>query len=270
MSMFYAWVVPAYSSGSPVDHTWVTTYDNRKHPYPNIAAVQKAGEANWYCWGSFHPKGGASGHPDGFIGGRNGNRAIADCLVLPNASSNTHAAARGTIFTYGLDGVCHQLANQVLYATKANGSPPMTVKAARGYSVSTFLYGTYGLQQAAWQSKLQTCAGVTPRTMMPTGAEDRVEHLPDDFEDHARQVLSDQPELLNKLLALRAEVSSFAAQKVPGFFPPNAALLNARNQHLLNQAAALLGPDKFRDIFGIEPGEGIDVVDPTIMGRSDE
>jgi len=270
MSTLYAWVVPAYSSGSPVDHTWVTTYDSRQHPYPDIAAVKKAGEANWYCWGSFHRKGGTPGNADGFIGSKAGDRGIADCLVLPNADSKTNAAARGTIFTYGIDGVCHQLANQVLYATKANGSPPMTVKAARGYAISTFLYGTYGLQHAAWQSKLLTCAGERPMTMMPSGVEERVEHLPDDFENHARQVLSDKPELLHKLLALRTEVNTFAAQKVPGFFPPDAALLNARNQHLLDQAAALLGPDEFRNVFGIEAGERIDIVDPTVMGQPNE
>lgn len=232
--------------------------------------MKKAGEANWYCWGSFHLKGGTPGNADGFIGSKAGDRAIADCLVLTNANSNTNAAARGTIFTYGIDGVCHQLANQVLYATKANASPPMTVKAARGYAISTFLYGTYGLQHAAWQSKLLTCAGERPMTKMPSGVEERVEHLPDDFENHARQVLSDKPELLHKLLALRTEVNTFAAQKVPGFFPPDAALLNARNQHLLDQAAALLGPDEFRNVFGIEAGERIDIVDPTVMGEPNE
>jgi len=265
MPTFYAWVVPAYSSGSPVDHTWVTSYDSRKHVYPDITAVKKAKEANWYCWGVFHPKGGVPDNASGFIGSRDGDREIADCLVLPNAESGSNQAARGTIFTYGIDGVCHQLANQVLYATKAAGSPPLTVKAARGYAISTFLYGTYGLQHTAWISKLHSCAGVKPMTRLPSATEERVEHLPDDFGERARTVLSGKPEALDRLLALRAEVNVFAAQKVPGIFPPGAALLNARNQHLLDQAAALLGPDDFREIFGIEPGERIDIVDPTIM-----
>ena len=265
MSDLYAWVVPAYSSGSPVDHTWVTTYDSRIHAYPDIAAVKKANEANWYCWGSFHPTGSVPGNPSGYIGSRRGARGIADCLVMPNADSSSNFAARGTIFTYGVDGVCHQLANQVLYATKTAGSAPLTVKKARGYAISTFLYGTYGLQHAAWKGKLYSFAGVKPMTRLPTAMEERMEPPPDDFADHAREVLSDKPELLDQLMALRAEINTFAAQKIPGFFPPDAALLNARNQHLLDQAAALLGPDDFRKIFGIEPGERIDVVDPTIM-----
>lgn len=270
MSTFFAWVVPAYSSGSPVDHTWVTSYDSRQHVYPDIAAVKGAKEAYWYCWGVFHPKGNIPGNTTGFIGSKDGDRTVADCLVLPNAESGSNSAARGTIFTYGIDGVCHQLANQVLYATAAAGAPPLTVKAARGYWLSTFLYGTYGLQYAAWQAKLHTCAGVKPMTGPPTGAEDRMAQLPDDFEAHAREVLADKPELVAKLLSLRADVTSYAAQRMPGFFPPDADFLNARNQHLIAQAAALLDADDFRKIFGIDPGERIDIVDPTIMEQSNE
>jgi hypothetical protein len=269
MSTLFAWVTPAFSSGSPVDHTWITDYDNRSHPYPDIAAVKQAGASNWYCWGSFHPTGGAPGHPDGFLASANGDKQIANCLVMTNADSRNVAAARGTIFTYGVDGVCHQLANQVLYST-AGGGTPLTVKGARGYSVSTFLYGTYGLQDAAWLAKLQTCAGVDRMIIRPINPEAEMNHLPDDFEDHARQVLSDRPELLARLLALRTEVNAFAAQKTPGFFPPDAALLNARNQHLLEQAAVLLGADLFREVFGLEPGERIDLVDPTIVEQSSD
>ncbi len=34
-----AWAVPAFIDELPVDHTWVTGYDNRKQTYPDIAAV---------------------------------------------------------------------------------------------------------------------------------------------------------------------------------------------------------------------------------------
>lgn len=266
MTTFYAWVVPAYFTGSPVDHTWVTSYDNRAHPYADIAAVKKAGQSNWYCWGDFHASGGASGHPDGFVGSRNGAGPVATCLVQPNRSCDDSPAARGTIFKYGLDGVCHQLANQVLSATGTKGKAPLTVKGVRGYAVSTFLYGTYGLQQAAWQSKLENCAGIKPLRRMPPTAEERMEEFPDDFEENARAALSDKPELLARLMALRSDVTAYAARRIPGFYPPDAAFLNARNQHLLDQAAALLGPEDFYKVFGVEPGERVDVVDPTIMG----
>src|SRR5208337_1345282 len=49
----YAWAVPAFIDESPVDHTWVTSYDNRKQGYPDIAAVIAAKQDYWYCWGDF-------------------------------------------------------------------------------------------------------------------------------------------------------------------------------------------------------------------------
>src|SRR5437879_4160032 len=128
MVLLYAWTVPAFTSGSPVDHTWVTTYDNRVNVYPNDAAVIAAQQFYWYCWGAFHPNGGTPSIPDGFIGSQTGDLALAQCLVQVNADSRTVPAARGTIFIYGVDGVCHQLANQVLYATGTSTVPQLTVR----------------------------------------------------------------------------------------------------------------------------------------------
>lgn len=263
MTTLYAWVVPAYVSGSPVDHTWITSYDSRVTPYPDIAAVQKAGQSNWYCWGSFHPKGGAPTHPDGFIGSQSGNLTLASCLVTQNLPSNGNPPAQGTIFTYGVDGVCHQLANQVLYATGASGVAPLTVKAARGYALSSFIYGTYGLQHAAWQQKIAACTG-TRLLVSVAGGSGAMADLPDDFEQMARETLGDKPEVLGKLLNLRGQVQAFSMLRAPGLLPPDPDYLNARNQHLIDQAAALLGPDDFRKLFGIEPGEKVNLVDPNV------
>ena len=52
----YAWAAPALDTNALPDHTWVTTYDNRKIPYPDIKAVTAAGEHYWYCWGNFGRK----------------------------------------------------------------------------------------------------------------------------------------------------------------------------------------------------------------------
>lgn len=267
MTTLFAWVTPAFWSGSPLDHTWVTTYNSNLNPYPNIADVIAAGEDLWYCWGSFH----AAGNPPGMLASRAGNLALAKCLVEPNADSSTTPAARGTIFTYGIDGVCHQLANQVLYATGTPANPPLTVKGARGYSLSSFLFGTYGLQTSAWHTKLQGCMGLSnpvsglpqrSKTIMPGSPPTPA--LPDDFRDHAREVLADDPEKLQALMALRGEIQSFISPRVPGFVPPDAEMLNARNQHMLEQAALLLGAEKFTELFGIEPGEPIKLVDPAM------
>lgn len=263
--LMFAWSVPAFTSGSPVDHTWVTTYDNRIHKYPTDQQVVAAGQFYWYCWGSFHPVGGTPINQTGFLGQQNGSLPFAQCLVQANADSRQVPAARGTIFTYGVDGVCHQLANQVLYATGGGGHAPLTVHLARGYAASTFLYGTYGLQHAAWANKIQTCGG-PPIAYVKTLGVPAVAALPDDFEARAREVLSDQdPKVLNDLLALRADTHRFAAQRWPGFAAPNAETLNARNAHLLDQAALLLGRKKFTELFGFPPDQKPDLVDPTIQ-----
>lgn len=269
-SSLYAWAVPAFSAGSPVDHTWVTTYDNRVKTYSNDQQVAAAGQCYWYCWGSFHPKGGTPNNSTGFLGQQNGDLALANCLVTANADSQTVPAARGTIFIYGVDGVCHQLANQVLYATGVGGAPPLTVGNARGYIASTFLYDTYGLQYAAWANQIGRCGG-QPVPVPPGGAVVAaaggapVAGPPDDFEARAREILAaEDPKLLADLLALRTEVLRFNAQRWPGVTAPDAATLNARNQHLLDQAAKLLGPKRFEAIFGFPPDQKIDLVDPNI------
>lgn len=263
----YAWAVPAFTSNSPVDHTWVTTYDNRKNAYANDADVAAAGEFYWYCWGSFHPAGGTPNNRTGFLGEQPGNLAFAQCLVEPNADSRTVPAARGSIFVYGVDGVCHQLANQVLYATGAGGATPLTVSKARGYMASVFIYKTYGLQETAWLNQIAKCGGQPPKEspMAAAAKGPPISAPPDQFEAHAREVLKkDDPKLLTDLLALRSDVQRFSAQPWPGLTSPDAETLNARNQHMLSQAALLLGPQKFEAIFGFPPDQKVDLVDPNI------
>ena len=91
----FAWVVPAFSSGSPVDHTWVTTYDNRQTVYANDSQVAGAGESYWFCWGSFHPAGGTPNNVTGYLGEQSGDLGLAQCLVKPTpipARMRQHAA----------------------------------------------------------------------------------------------------------------------------------------------------------------------------------
>jgi hypothetical protein len=111
MSTFFAWATPAFVSGSPVDHTWVTTYDNRRDVYANIQMVIAAKQDYWFSWGDFHQNGGTPSAPDGYLVSQNGELTRANCIVLANADSRQVAAARGTIFDYGVDSVCHQLCN---------------------------------------------------------------------------------------------------------------------------------------------------------------
>jgi len=126
-----AWAVPAWFSDSPLDHTWVTDFDNRVTSYSSIGEVIAAGKNNWYCWGSYHATGGTPEIADGYLGSQPGNVALSMCLVTPNQPSKGNPPAQGTIFSYGVDGVCHQLANQVLWSTRGGTSAPLTVRMAR-------------------------------------------------------------------------------------------------------------------------------------------
>lgn len=257
MTILFAWAVPVFPNGFPWDHTWVTSYDNRLTPYPNQAAVVRAGVNYWYCWGSFYRKGGTPANEVGFLGSASGDLGRAFCLVAPNADPQKDPAGAGTIFHYGLDGVCHQLANQVLYATGGSGSA-LTVKQAGGYRVSTFIYGTFGARQAEWASRRRMCSGP-----MAEGVRKMAE-MPDDFETAAAAILGDDPELLSRLLALTSDVREANTRVAKTFVRPSADELNARNQAQLDRAASLLGPDRFESLFGFPPGERINLVRPDL------
>lgn len=162
MTTLYAWVHPL-SIDKDLDHTWVTDYAPPPI-YESIGAVEAAGKNYWYCWGIYHPEG-QDDNPYGAIGNSPGNLPMSLCICDSNDSS-----AYGTIFYYGWDGVCHQLANQVLYSTVG----PLTVKLARGYWISSHLWGTYGSNVNAWLAKIASCSQETKFMTAPKTP-------PDDF-----------------------------------------------------------------------------------------
>jgi hypothetical protein len=154
---FYAWAAPVYDIDVLPDHTWVTTYDSREKAYEDIKAVIAAKEHLWYCWGYFRAIGGAPGNRTGALGDAAGNDAVASCLAKPDRDCPSTRAARGTIFRLGRHGMCHQLANQVLYATASEERDPLTVAKARGYWWSVYRFGTYGKPEHAWVIKRDSC-----------------------------------------------------------------------------------------------------------------
>jgi hypothetical protein len=154
----YAWAAPAMDTQVLPDHTWVTTYDSRKIAYRDIKAVVAAGEHFWYCWGGFRARGGTPGNQTGALADAVGNAAVGSCLAQPDRDCESTSAARGTIFQYGRHGICHQLTNQVLYATASKGRDPITIANARGYWWLAFRFGTYGLPEADWITKRDSCS----------------------------------------------------------------------------------------------------------------
>lgn len=272
----WAWVVPAWFSESPFDHTWVTDFDNSTAPYASDQEVILAGKNNWFCWGDFHPKGGTPALPNGALGSMTANASVAACLVASNLISKDNPPAQGTIFQYGIDGVCHQLANQVLWATSGAAGGPLTVNGARGYHISTFLFGTYGRQEVDWDAKVAHCAPTT--TFASRGA--IVQHAMDkntndEFAQRARKVLA-HPEAADKLqrvLALRRDALRTADSmrmrvSTASMVAPSAAELNAHHNEVLRQAAKILTKDEYVQLFGIEPGVTINLVDPTMVGTN--
>lgn len=246
----YAWAVPGFFSTSPVDHTWVTTYDNRIDRFENVQRVVKAKQCFWFCWGDFHDRGGTPVSETGFLGELQGNLAQARCLVQPNEGSKDVVAARGTIFRYGRD-----------------GRQPLTVAGARGYMFSSFRYGSYGTNNVAWRKKLDACGPGGRKT----GSERRSKRMtqkPDDFETRARDVLKgENRELLPKLLALRTQTQRLSSQQWLKSSEPTAGEINARNQEMFDRAADLLGPENFRKIFGAPAHEEVNLVDPHFLSE---
>lgn len=273
-SKLYAWATPAFVSGAPVDHTWVTDYDNRTNAPSSIGAVVAGGAHYWYCWGSFHATGATPSAPDGLLTSKAGSLAMAICLVQPNADSRLVAGARGTIFSYGVDGVCHQLANQVLYACGA----AVKVAAARGYAFSSTIYGDYGLQAQAWAAKIAACSPPSkPSSSASSGVHVSsnmrgASGMTDSFEELARAALADDPERLTKLLALRAGMQDGARTMIARREAVDAAALNARNQVVFDEIGRLLTREQYEKLFGVPPGTKVNLVidetEPAIRSRA--
>ena len=258
-STLYAWACPAVFSSSPVDHTWVTAFDNRTDRYAKIEDVVASGAEYWFCWGVYHGEGQSGVHAAGLLGVQTGDPSQARCVARPNAVSKDEPDARGTVLLYGIHGVCHQIANQVLFATRTTGKP-LTVRRARGYWLSDFFWKTYGTNSRTWRERAGTCGlggGKGAVGMIPEGA------VSDLFAQRAAALLSDDPAKLSGLIGLcqegRAEKTSKALVA-----PPSAGAINDRNWEIQQEAAAILGETRFRQVFELNPDQYVELVDETM------
>jgi len=245
-TILYAWARPL-EIDPKLDHTWVTDYQPAS-TYADIQAVVKAYKNYWFCWGTFHTDDARA------IGNEGADASAAKCLVCPN-DPNSH----GTIFRYAIDGVCHQLANQVLYSTPSR----LVVSQAHGYRISSFLYGAYGLKHADWAQKIDTC--------MVSKAE-----LMDDFEDTLIQVLGARatPDTVEALKNLRAEfqasVQDMRRQSFADTSEDTAAVLNDKITHIMQEARKILGDDTFTAVFETEIADTFKLVDPDMFAASED
>jgi len=117
---------------TPVDHTWVTTYQSVSTHHLNPSAGDY-----WHCHGFFRAT-----PPENpavrLLRQGTGDIEFARYIARPNAPDEDVG------LRYGVDGVCHQMANRILSATGGNDTVPLTVKGAEGYTLSVAAYGVYG------------------------------------------------------------------------------------------------------------------------------
>lgn len=240
-----------------MDHTWVTTYNapfscpDPPHDY-------------WYCWGDCWPAG--NNTTARLLGSRGGDLPLAHCLVTPN-----DRLATGSV-NYGRDGVCHQIANQVLYAT---GQNPLTVIGARFYGITLAAFGPYGekLNQAGWNASLHRCR--RPATIVPVAEHD------DTTDDEVTRLFEDrlgsdydptikaawavaQRELTEKQMILfeRARTGELSGSEF-------AEKLNALLNDFVVRVSMIAGEEVCARLLDVVPGEPIRIIDPKLAALQD-
>ena len=234
MSQLYAWANPL-SDAPMFDHTWVTDYTPNQSSRPT-------GSNYWYCWGKFHSTAG-----NGEIGQMTGDLSMAKSLVEPNVEpanlpGQIGSPQDGSITYYAVDGVCHNVANQVLYATGTSEVEPLRVQKAKGYHISTFFYTNYGLNNSAWNTLVKQYA---PNVKIPS----------DDFIQWMDKTLGDQisktqlDELLlcrtaaqEGLEVLRSKVPNMTAHEVE-------AAVSAIFITAFDVVNKIIGPENFSLLF---------------------
>lgn len=125
-----------------LDHVFVTDYA------PLNSAPSDA--QFWYCWGKHYTDSRAQ------LLQANADLSLANAIMPANEMAYSGepdgkpALNMGAIVYYGLDGTCHQTANQVLAATATKSEEPSRVLSCHGYPITTYFYGTYGTNTDDW------------------------------------------------------------------------------------------------------------------------
>lgn len=230
------------------DHTWVTSYDIRTNNYSDISKVISAQESYWYCKGDFHTDG-------DFIGKINYSSPYSKCLVTPNNSIN----GNGSIIRYGIDGVCHQVSNQVLYRSK-NSLNNLRVNKARGYKLSSSIFETYGLNKDMWQQNKINCVSNTftknQKSLLMIRA--------NEFARKHNINMNSIKELEQKRLILLTSLESegIATKSITESVNQRVEKMNLLIYEYTVNAGNLVDNDLYEYIFGIEPGVRIDIINP--------
>jgi hypothetical protein len=240
----HAWGRPLSQDDFPVvsnvDHTWVTTFPEIINPdhQPDPPPGSQIPKSYWYCWGVAHAIASyAVGSAEGNVGIANKISPSNETAVPAGAKHYSPSSTSGAIVYYGLDGVCHQVANEILCATGTGTTEPIRVQKAKGYSLSTFFFGTYGLNTDAWNEIQNESA---PKIKLPG----------DDFllfmeqyvpADQRAQLLSCREAVQQKVSELRSRLDGDDFD----FYPELTLIVF----EALHDVKKLLGDDVFDQLF---------------------
>jgi hypothetical protein len=260
----YAWVTPAFLPHiSPVDHTWVTTYDSRATAYPDLGCVLKANEHYWFSWGSFHQNGNPRDFPGGLLFQATAPPDKSLCLVTPDDPK----LGRGTIRWYGIHGVCHQLSNQILYPAQKS------VHFARGYPLSSAIYGTFGRRNRAWNERRTACeiapVSMTASTRTASLLKTRAMTL---FATNANDPIVVAIEQQRESLLEDIEGIGYAVQLPNETKQQRVATINQRINKFLDDIFVTLKENRthYVSLFKVEPGVRMDLVVPELFEFPDQ
>ena len=93
------------------------------------------------------------------------------------------------------------------------------------------------------------------------------DEVPDLFSQRAAAMLGDEPARLSRLLGLRSDVHAEKALQAAALAPDGADEINQRNWEIQQEAANVLGEERFRLVFAAEPSERLDLVDPATYAK---
>lgn len=253
----YIWANPL-KVVSVLDHTWVTTYD----PVAVCPPDTSCGDY-WYCWGICHETG--QYNPEArLLITHDGEMTLATCISVPNVE-NDHAGITGI---YGLHGVCHQVANRVLFSTATEHEEALLVDGAHGFWLSYFLYGDYGGKGDNWEQVQIKCGVVNIR--------------PNDMELQAMSVMLQatlgpafSPEMIdqlrliqNEMLERKHELEVMVEQKQMKAEEFAIAINNLLTE-FLPRLVEVIGKDYSQIVFGVDPGDEVYLLDTEIAARYD-
>jgi hypothetical protein len=243
----YSFANPVFGIVPFADHTWVTDYESRPQ-------CPKPSENYWYSTGACHPS--ANDNDPRLLSAANADLDIARCIANPNERSFKPGPATAGI-RYGIDGVCHQIANRILAATAINGKTPITVEGARGYKVSRFVYLEYGPSKQ-WKELCSKCK-VPIRTAKAIKTEIRTMALKAGLRNKTDIIMEEH-------FKLRSRIEQIADQKSTKAFATGntASEINDAINSSLKNLVERLGPEDFQRLFDWPAGEEIILVNPEL------